>query len=103
DGGLSNWENSTCFVICGDGTVTIKRTCNNPVPSDGGKNCSGKSINTDCCYPGDCTESCSTSKKESDNKSGQGSDNRVKKECKERKERKETKRKGKKQNRNGRY
>ncbi|XP_063408226.1 leucine-rich repeat-containing G-protein coupled receptor 4-like [Mytilus trossulus] len=54
DGGWSDWENSTCSVTCGDGTVTMTRECNNPVPSGGGNNCFGKSINTDSCNLGGC-------------------------------------------------
>ncbi|CAC5388602.1 unnamed protein product [Mytilus coruscus] len=76
NGGWSDWENSTCSVTCGEGTVTINRTCNNPVPSGGGNNCSGDSIDTASCNQGVCPKSCSTPGKESDNKSGKGSDNK---------------------------
>ncbi|VDI72859.1 Hypothetical predicted protein [Mytilus galloprovincialis] len=56
DGGWSDWENSTCSVTCGDGTVNMNRECNNPIPSGGGNNCSGKSINTHSCNLGECPE-----------------------------------------------
>ncbi|CAG2198636.1 unnamed protein product [Mytilus edulis] len=76
DGGWSDWENSTCSVTCGDGTVNMNRECNNPVPSGGGHNCSGESIDTDSCNLGVCPESCSTLEKELDKKSGKRSDNK---------------------------
>ena len=41
DGGYSDWsECSGCTLSCGGGTQTLVRTCTNPPPSDGGKNCS---------------------------------------------------------------
>ncbi|VDI60497.1 Hypothetical predicted protein [Mytilus galloprovincialis] len=52
DGGWSDWENSTCSVTCGEGTTTMTRTCNNPIPSGGGNNCSGESIDTASCNLG---------------------------------------------------
>ncbi|VDH90627.1 Hypothetical predicted protein [Mytilus galloprovincialis] len=113
DGGWSHWENSTCSVTRGDGTVISNRECNNPVPSGGGKNWSGVSIDTDSCNLGECPESCTSSEKKSDNKSGIGSDNKsgklsdnksgTKRNGKNGKKEKRQKRKGKKANRNGRY
>ncbi|KAL9951955.1 hypothetical protein ACROYT_G044715 [Oculina patagonica] len=42
DGGYSDWsECSECSVTCGGGTQTFSRTCTNPPPSDGGRDCSG--------------------------------------------------------------
>ncbi|XP_071144068.1 insulin-like growth factor-binding protein complex acid labile subunit [Mytilus edulis] len=76
DGGWSDWENSTCSVTCGDGTVNMNRECINPVPSGGGHNCSGESFDTDSCNLGVCPESCSTLEKELDKKSGKRSDNK---------------------------
>ncbi|CAG2198637.1 Hemicentin-1,Coadhesin,Thrombospondin-2,Thrombospondin-1,Mucin-like protein,Adhesion G protein-coupled receptor B1 [Mytilus edulis] len=76
DGGWSDWENSTCSVTCGDGTVNMNRECNNPVPSGGGHNCSGEPIDTDSCNLGVCPESCNTLEKELDKKSGKRSDNK---------------------------
>ncbi|VDI02328.1 Hypothetical predicted protein [Mytilus galloprovincialis] len=154
DGGWSDWENSTCSVTCGDGTVTMIRECNTPVPSGGGNNCSGKSINTDSCNLGECpvdggwsdwenstcsvtcgdgtvnmnrecnnpipsggghncSESCNTLEKEldkksgkrSDNKSGKWSDNKSggKRNGKNGKKEKRQNKKGNKPNRNGWY
>ena len=42
DGGYSNWsECSECSVTCGGGTQILTRTCTNPPPSNGGRDCSG--------------------------------------------------------------
>ncbi|CAH3021140.1 unnamed protein product, partial [Porites evermanni] len=41
DGGYTDWSASDCSVTCGGGTQTLTRTCTNPPPSNGGKNCSG--------------------------------------------------------------
>ncbi|XP_078354722.1 uncharacterized protein LOC144639299 isoform X2 [Oculina patagonica] len=40
DGGYTDWSASECSVTCGGGTKTLKRTCTNPQPSNGGKDCS---------------------------------------------------------------
>ena len=41
DGGYTDWsECSECSVTCGGGTQVLKRTCTNPPPSNGGKDCS---------------------------------------------------------------
>ena len=40
NGGYSKWTISECSVTCGEGVKTLKRTCTNPPPSNGGKNCS---------------------------------------------------------------
>ena len=39
-GGYSEWMISKCSVSCGGGVKTFTRTCTNPPPSNGGKNCS---------------------------------------------------------------
>ena len=41
DGGYTDWSASECSVTCGGGTKTLTRTCTNPLPSNGGKDCSG--------------------------------------------------------------
>ena len=42
DGGYTDWsECSECSVTCGGGTQTFTRTCTNPPPSNGGRDCSG--------------------------------------------------------------
>ena len=41
DGHWSGWnEWGQCSEECGFGNQTRNRLCNNPVPADGGKNCS---------------------------------------------------------------
>lgn len=41
DGGYSDWlESSECTASCGGGTLTVTRTCTNPPPFSGGKDCS---------------------------------------------------------------
>ena len=58
DGGWSNWENITnCFATCGEGVITKQRTCTQPSPSCGGRDCLGEYIaNVSCteCCPGTC-------------------------------------------------
>lgn len=41
DGGYTDWSISGCSVTCGGGIQTLTRTCTNPPPANGGKNCSG--------------------------------------------------------------
>ena len=51
DGGYTDWSASECSVTCGGGIQTLTRTCTNPPPSNGGKNCSRlgpASITKDC-------------------------------------------------------
>ena len=40
DGGYTDWSESKCSVTCGGGVRTLTRTCTNPPPSNGGKDCS---------------------------------------------------------------
>ena len=40
DGGYTDWSESKCSVTCGGGVKTLTRTCTNPLPSNGGKDCS---------------------------------------------------------------
>ncbi|XP_046554970.1 SCO-spondin-like [Haliotis rubra] len=61
DGGWSSWREISrgiCSVTCGDGTQSInrQRTCNNPLPSNGGATCSSVGINTQtgACNDGSC-------------------------------------------------
>ena len=42
NGGYSDWKlYSVCSKTCGGGVKTRKRTCTNPPPANGGKDCSG--------------------------------------------------------------
>ncbi|XP_022796325.1 A disintegrin and metalloproteinase with thrombospondin motifs adt-1-like [Stylophora pistillata] len=48
DGGYSNWsEFSECSATCGDGLRIRKRSCNNPEPKNGGKDCESLGPDTD--------------------------------------------------------
>eukprot|EP00800_Vazella_pourtalesii_P020926 TRINITY_DN758_c0_g1_i10.p1 TRINITY_DN758_c0_g1~~TRINITY_DN758_c0_g1_i10.p1 ORF type:complete len:693 (-),score=112.26 TRINITY_DN758_c0_g1_i10:1057-3135(-) len=55
DGGWDNWTPfSACSKSCGSGLSVLYRTCNNPVPSNGGEECVGQPnkiiyCNTDPC------------------------------------------------------
>ena len=40
DGGYADWSESKCSVTCGGGVKTLTRTCTNPLPSNGGRDCS---------------------------------------------------------------
>ena len=56
DGGWSDWQNVTnCSTTCGEGVITQQRTCTQPSPSCGGRECLGENItNVSCnnCCPG---------------------------------------------------
>ncbi|XP_065656244.1 SCO-spondin-like [Hydra vulgaris] len=57
DGGLSVWSKFfACSVSCGNGFQTRQRTCTNPVPSGGGKNCIGVLLETQSCILRDCKD-----------------------------------------------
>ena len=55
NGGWSSWTNDgSCSRTCGRGRQKLIRTCSNPRPFCGGRNCLGLSIryitcNSDCC------------------------------------------------------
>ena len=55
-GGWSDWQNVTnCSTTCGEGVITQQRTCTQPSPSCGGRECSGENTtNVSCnnCCPG---------------------------------------------------
>ena len=40
DGKYTEWKESECSVTCGGGVMTKTRTCTNPAPQHGGKDCS---------------------------------------------------------------
>ncbi|KAM9858177.1 hemicentin-1 [Aulostomus maculatus] len=55
NGGYSNWEEwGPCSSTCGQGIQERIRLCNNPEPSNGGRSCSGPSINSRQCHAGLC-------------------------------------------------
>ena len=55
DGMWSPWgEYDTCSKTCGGGSQTRRRTCDNPKPANGGKNCAGDSEETQSCNTQGC-------------------------------------------------
>ncbi|KAL9951951.1 hypothetical protein ACROYT_G044709 [Oculina patagonica] len=60
DGGYTDWSASKCSVTCGGGTQTLTRTCTNPPPSNGGKDCSqlGPAKKTVSCNEEECPSEC---------------------------------------------
>lgn len=55
DGKWSAWKPwSPCSVSCSLGTQSRSRTCTNPPPTFGGKDCMGKSDETKSCNKGPC-------------------------------------------------
>ncbi|KAM9391508.1 hemicentin-1 [Pholidichthys leucotaenia] len=54
-GGYSNWEEwGPCSSTCGQGVQERIRLCNNPEPANGGRSCSGPSIDSRKCQAGLC-------------------------------------------------
>ena len=50
DGGFGEWGDwEECPVSCGAGVKSRTRACNNPVPSNGGDDCSGERKQTQPC------------------------------------------------------
>ncbi|XP_061184990.1 SCO-spondin-like [Saccostrea echinata] len=55
NGGWSKWSSySACSVTCGYGKMTRRRYCNNPAPTNGGKDCDGSSGFTVVCKNVNC-------------------------------------------------
>uniref|UniRef100_A0A3B4XL25 Hemicentin-1-like n=1 Tax=Seriola lalandi dorsalis TaxID=1841481 RepID=A0A3B4XL25_SERLL len=55
NGGYSNWQEwSPCSSTCGQGFQERIRLCNNPEPANGGRSCSGPSIDSRKCHAGLC-------------------------------------------------
>ena len=54
DGGWSNWSDGDCSKTCGVGTKQRTRICNNPAPSNNGKQCPGLSKDSVNCNEGRC-------------------------------------------------
>ncbi|KAF8767227.1 CUB and sushi domain-containing protein 3 [Argiope bruennichi] len=58
NGGWSEWSKwDSCSTGCGEGTTNRYRSCNNPIPRNGGKSCEGYSEETKICFSGEeCPE-----------------------------------------------
>lgn len=55
DGDWSEWGFwGTCSVTCSNGTSVRNRTCSNPAPRYGGKNCTGLFTDTQDCIQAAC-------------------------------------------------
>lgn len=55
DGGFSEWgEYGACDKTCGGGVQARNRTCTNPAPANGGKDCEGSLLETRACNEVDC-------------------------------------------------
>ena len=55
DGHWGKWSAwSTCTKTCGDGMSTRSRTCNNPLPQNGGNPCVGAATDTSSCKAKSC-------------------------------------------------
>ena len=58
NGDYTEWTLYNCSVTCGGGVGTFKRTCTNPPPTNGGKNCSelglGPANKTASCNEQEC-------------------------------------------------
>ncbi|CAH1801587.1 unnamed protein product, partial [Owenia fusiformis] len=54
DGRWSEWNVGDCSVSCGGGSRTNTRQCNNPPPSNGGKQCDGSTTETESCNAQAC-------------------------------------------------
>ena len=55
DGGFTEWgQFEACDKTCGGGVQRRKRTCTNPAPANGGKNCEGPLEETQACNTNPC-------------------------------------------------
>ncbi|CAG2256289.1 Hemicentin-1,Coadhesin,Adhesion G protein-coupled receptor B3,Thrombospondin-1,Mucin-like protein,Adhesion G protein-coupled receptor B1 [Mytilus edulis] len=55
DGQWGSWSTASCSATCGNGVQYRKRTCNDPSPSNGGKDCQGVDNETSGCNSGECS------------------------------------------------
>jgi len=59
DGGWSDYgEWSECSADCGEGVQTRSRSCNNPLPANGGAECEGEETESKPCNKGVCPGTC---------------------------------------------
>ena len=55
DGGFTDWsEYGACSASCGGGTQKSTRSCTNPAPAHGGKECEGATERTQECGKDPC-------------------------------------------------
>jgi len=55
DGGFGEWsEYAECSASCGQGFQDRERTCNSPLPQNGGKDCASESTETRSCQLREC-------------------------------------------------
>lgn len=55
DGGFTDWSNyGACSASCGGGTQKSTRSCTNPAPAHGGKECEGETERTQECGKDPC-------------------------------------------------
>ncbi|CAG2214239.1 Hemicentin-1,Coadhesin,Thrombospondin-2,Thrombospondin-1,Mucin-like protein [Mytilus edulis] len=55
NGGWSGWSvSSGCTAACGGGSISYKRSCNNPSPAHGGATCSGSDSKSESCNTHSC-------------------------------------------------
>ena len=55
DGNWGSWSSyGKCSATCGTGTQSRVRSCNNPSPSNGGRQCSGSATETQRCLIKEC-------------------------------------------------
>ena len=55
NGNWANWGRwSSCSKSCGGGSMTRSRTCSNPAPKNGGRNCAGFKTQSTACNKSPC-------------------------------------------------
>ena len=59
NGVFSEWDDWTeCTVLCGGGSQTRSRTCDNPAPQFGGLPCDGEVTECQACNVDPCPSAC---------------------------------------------
>nr|XP_018668081.2 hemicentin-1 [Ciona intestinalis] len=55
NGGFARWRAwGACSTTCGSGLQIRQRSCNNPPPANGGRECSGSEVESKNCHQGPC-------------------------------------------------
>ena len=58
DGGWSPWITGACSITCGgEGVRVAFRTCDNPPPQNGGRDCNGAAKTAEPCFTCPCKHS----------------------------------------------